>query len=100
MTILVNGHPVPTKTKFALDCQREALVWFLVPSAAISGENQLTEVAIQVPGEITCSTIKGNPKISFSTAGFQFRVSPRDSSSRLPISSFSPRQFLDVNLVK
>jgi hypothetical protein len=80
MKILVNGHPVPTKTKFALDCQREALVWFLVPSAAISTENQLTEVAIHVPGEIRCSNINGNPKISFSTAGFRFRVSPRDSS--------------------
>lgn len=77
MSISANGHPLITKTKFL---NRMALVWFLIPREAIREHEPMTEIAIQVSGEILPSSIDGGLRVSFCASRFWFRVSARNGS--------------------
>jgi hypothetical protein len=77
MSIFANGHPVITKTIFR---NNVVLVWFLIPQQAIKPSASMTEIALEITGEIPPSSIDGGLQVSFSTTCFWFRVSARNSS--------------------
>lgn len=80
ISIFANGVPVVSKHIFSDGTPYKAIVWFLIPSAAI-GTKGSTEIVFQVPDELVQADFGDKLKLSFATNGFHFQASAKNQFS-------------------